>query len=243
MKAEEKKNDDASNAERDRRALDYLPLVRYVVGRLCIDLPASIDRDDLYSYGVLGLLHAATTYDPSRGVAFKTHAFIHIRGSILDELRKLDFLPRTRRDKVKKLDAAVARLQQSLGRAPSPEELAKELGVEEGDIDELLLVARTSNLLSIEDPGRSVPLGIACSKSEDPLDAAQQKEMKKALADAIGQLPEIEKKVIVLYYSEGLLLKEIGEVLGVTESRISQVHSRALFRLNRVLSPSLEGRK
>lgn len=242
MKAEDRK-DEADNAVRDQRVLDYLPLVRYVVGRLCLDLPASLDRDDLYSFGVLGLIHAATTYDPSRGVAFKTHAFIHIRGAILDELRKLDFLPRTRRDKVKRLDAAVARLQQALGRAPTPEELAKELGVDESDVDELLLTARTSNLLSIDDSGRPVPLGIACSKTEDPFESAQQKELQKSLADAIGHLPEIEKKVIVLYYSEGLLLKEIGEVLGVTESRVSQVHSRALFRLNRALTPSLEGRK
>lgn len=238
MNAEETK-DIAANEERDRRVLDYLPLVRYVVGRLSIELPQSIDRDDLYSYGVIGLLHAATTYDPSRGVAFKTHAFIHIRGAILDELRKLDFLPRTRRDKVKRVDAAIAELQQKLGRAPMPEELADKLGIEECEVDELLLTSRTANLLSLEEGSKAIPIGIACSKTEDPLESVGMEEAKRVLADAIASLPEVERRVIVLYYSEGLLLKEIGEVLGVTESRVSQIHSRAIFRLNRVLLPGL----
>ena len=240
MEAQERQTAEA-NEERDRRVLDYLPLVRYVVGRLCIELPQSLDRDDLYSFGVLGLLHAASTYDPSRGVAFKTHAFIHVRGAILDELRKMDFLPRTRRDKVKRVDTAVAQLQQELGRAPSPEELAARLGMEEEEVDEVLLAFRTTSLLSLEDPGKAVPIGIACSRSEDPSDSVQQEEAKKVLADAIANLPDVERKVVVLYYSEGLLLKEIGEVLGVTESRVSQIHTRALFRLNRVLTPALGG--
>lgn len=240
MDSEEKKIT-VSNEERDRRVVEYLPLVRYVVGRLCIDLPPSIDRDDLCSYGVIGLLHAAVAFDPSRGVSFKTFAFIHIRGAILDELRKHDFLPRTRRDKLKQLESAVAELQQHLGRAPMPEELAKSLGCEESEIDELLLVARTANLLSIDDLGKQVPIGIACSKTEDPLDTVEKSEAKKVLAEAIAGLPEMERRVLVLYYSEGLLLREIGEVLGVTESRVSQVHTRALFRLQRAMAPAFGG--
>lgn len=237
--SQEEKSNGTVNDERDRRVVDYLPLVRYVVGRLCLDLPPSLDREDLYGFGVLGLLHAATTYDSTRGVAFKTHAFIHIRGAILDELRKLDFLPRTRRDKLKRLDSAIAALQQELGRAPSPEELAAALGVPESEVDELLLTSRTASLCSLDDPTKSTPFGIACSKSEDPMENAQHGEIKKALADAIESLPEIERRVLVLYYSEGLLLREIGEVLGVTESRVSQVHTRAVFRLNRILSPAM----
>lgn len=237
--SEDKKPSPCTNEERDQRALDYLPLVRYVVGRLCLELPPSLDREDLYGFGVLGLLHAATTYDSTRGVAFKTHAFIHIRGAILDELRKLDFLPRTRRDKLKRMDSAIAELQQELGRTPTPEELATSLGVPESEVDELLLASKTASLFSLDDPYKSAPLGIACSKSEDPMESAQQGEIKKALADAIEALPEMERRVLVLYYSEGLLLREIGEVLGVTESRVSQVHTRAIFRLNKILAPAL----
>jgi len=232
---------DVNMEERDQRILDYLPLVHYVVGRLCIDLPPSFDRDDLCSLGVIGLLHAASTFDPSRGVAFKTHAYIHIRGAILDELRKMDFLPRTRREKIRQIDSAIGELQQELGRKPTPEELSKFLGMDQKAVDEMLLSSRTANLLSLNDTESGPGLGVAGKLSDNPMEMAQREEAKKVLATAIEGLPEAEKQVVVLYYSEGLLLREIGEVLGVTESRVSQIHSRALFRLNKALAPVLEG--
>lgn len=224
--------------DRDRLVTDYLPLVHHVLGRIPLRLPTTLDRDDLYEVGVLGLMNAATTFNAARGASFKTHAFVNIRGSILDELRKHDVVPRSRRDRVKLLKRAEALLVEDLGRTPTPEELAGATGLTLEQVEESLVNAHGMAMLSLEDGSGSTDSAtrildcIAMPSSEDPADAAAQREMKALLAVAIQELPERERRVIVLYYAEDLRLKEIGQVLDITESRVSQIHSRALALLN-----------
>jgi len=229
----------ASASERDLLILEHVPLLQHIVGRMSYDVPGSIQRDDLLGWGMRGLVEAADSFDPLRGLAFSTFAFPRIRGSILDELRRLDFLPRGRRDRLREVERAAARLEQENGVPPTPEELARELGTDADEIDEVLHSARVASWASL-DGGPSEELGALLTdpKSEDPVGSAEWNEMKALLVEAIGALPEQDKTVITLYYAEELLLREIAEILGVTESRVSQIHSRALYRLNRELKKS-----
>jgi RNA polymerase sigma factor FliA len=226
-------------AERDRLVLEHIPLLRHVVGRMAI--PSGLEREDLESFGMLGLIAAADSWEPSRGLQFSTYAFPKIRGAILDELRKQDFLPRGRRERLRDLDRAVARFEQAHGVAPAPEEIAAELGIEVDEVDEILASARITNELSLDAEGGESPLGALLSdpRSEDPIGSAEWNEMKALLVGAIHALGEQERTVITLYYGEELLLREISEILGVTESRVSQIHSRALYRMNRGLSAAI----
>ena len=235
-----------SQQKRDSFVTDYLPLVHHVLGRLPIHLPVTLDRDDLYGVGVLGLMQAADTFDPTRGASFKTHAFVNIRGAILDELRRHDPVPRSRRDRLKLVGETEKRLEEELGRPPTPEEIGQAAGLTQGQVDDVLVHAQGINIMSLEDrAGGSSDGGenrildcLQMPESPDPGDEASNRELKRALAVAIQELPERERRVIVLYYAEGLLLKEIGEVMSITESRVSQLHSRAVYRLNRALSTS-----
>lgn len=222
--------------DRDQLILQHIPLLKHIAGRMSFDMPGGIDRDDIYGYGMLGLIAAADSWDASRGLKFSTYAYTKIRGAILDELRRSDFLPRGRREKVRDLDKVVTRLEQENGVIPSPEEIAEVMGISPDEVDEILLSAKNSNETSI-DEGPSVELAaMLCDpKSDDPVGSAEFEEMKVLLVEAIQQLPDQEKTVITLYYAEELLLKEISEVLGVTESRVSQIHSRALYRMNKNL--------
>jgi RNA polymerase sigma factor for flagellar operon FliA len=206
-----------------------------------MSVPGGVDRDDLFGIGMLGLIAAADSYEKSRGLQFSTYAFPRIRGAILDDLRKQDFLPRGRRERVRDLDRAVAALEQANGIAPTPEEIAEALGTDVEEVDVILSSARTACELSLDDDGEA-RLGALLSdpRSQDPVGSAEWNEMKVLLVEAIGALPETEKTVITLYYGEELLLREISEVLGVTESRVSQIHSRAIYRLNRALSAPLD---
>jgi RNA polymerase sigma factor for flagellar operon FliA len=228
--------------ERDRLAEEYLPLVRHVVARIAMNLPAHVDSDELFQVGSVGLVNASRSFDEKRGVAFKTYAFALIRGAILDELRRLDVVPRSTREKIRAMDAAAAKLAQQLDRPPAPAEVAAALGTSETNVFELIRAARTVAMLSLDD-GASSPEALLvrdilpCPHSIDPSDAASQAELIEAVATRIGALPEAERRVITMYYREGLLLREIGEVLGVTESRVSQIHSRALARLQEMLRP------
>lgn len=227
-------------AERERLILEHVPLLHHIVGRLAIELPSRIDRDDLVGYGMIGLVGAADSFDPSRGLQFSTFAYSRIRGAILDELRKADFLPRGRREKVRDLERVVRRLEQENGAPPSPESIARELGCTLEEVDEILVSARSSSIASLDDgPSEELAQLIGDPRCEDPVDSAQWLETKDLLVAAIAELPEIEQSVVTLYYSEGLLLREIGEVLGVTESRVSQIHSRAIYRLNQRLADSV----
>lgn len=226
----------ASELDRERLILDHLALLQHIVGRMSLDVPGRVQRDDLFGWGMHGLIEAADSFDPGRGLQFSTFAYPRIRGAILDELRRLDFLPRGRRDRLREVERAVAELEQRHGTPPAPEEIAQHLGTTIDEVDEVLHSARVASWASL-DGGPSEEFGaLLCDpRSEDPVGSAEWNEMKALLVLSIGALPEPEKTVITLYYGEELLLKEIGEILGVTESRVSQIHSRALYRLNREL--------
>jgi RNA polymerase sigma factor FliA len=226
----------AREPDRDKLILDHIPLLQHIVGRMSLDVPGRVLRDDLFGWGMRGLIEAADGFDFARGLAFSTFAYPRIRGAILDEMRRMDFLPRGRRDRLREVERAVAELEQLHGAPPTPEEIALALGTTIDEVDEVLHSARVASWASL-DGGPSQELGALLTdpKSDDPVGSAEWNEMKAMLVHAIGTLPDTEKTVITLYYGEELLLKEIGEVLGVTESRVSQIHSRALYRLNREL--------
>jgi len=230
----------AESFDREKLILDHVPLLKHIVGRMALDLPASIERDDLYGFGMLGLIQASDSWEPGRGLKFSTYAYTKIRGAILDELRRLDFLPRGRREKVRELERAVARLEQETGVAASPERVADTLGVTLGEVDEILLSAKSAGCTSLDGEVSKELMGkLADPRCDDPQGSAEWLEMKDLLVAAIGELPEQEQSVITLYYAEELLLREIAGILGVTESRVSQIHTRALFRLNGTLTAAI----
>jgi RNA polymerase sigma factor for flagellar operon FliA len=225
-----------SAAERDRLVEQFLPLVRYVVARLPVTLPAWLDRDDFYSVGLMGLMHAASTFDPSRGASFKTFAYTAIRGAILDEVRKHDPVPRNRRDRLRRLERTSAALHAELDREPTLAEIAEVMQCTEEDLDDDLQALHTSRTLSLDEPrgdgeGGSMAERLAAAGAQDPGDSAGDRETLERLTKAIVELPETDRHVVVLYYNEQLYLKEIGTILGVTESRVSQILTRATERL------------
>jgi RNA polymerase sigma factor for flagellar operon FliA len=223
--------------DRDKLILDHVPLLKHLVGRMSFDLPPSIERDDLFGWGMLGLIQAADTWDPGRGLKFSTFAFTKIRGAILDELRRSDFLPRGRRERVRELDRVMAEIEQRTGAAPTPEEIAAAMGTTLEEIDEILLSARSAGLASLDEEMSSKLFErLNDPRTDDPQGSVEWHETKRLLEGAIRSLPEQERIVITLYYAEELLLREIARVLDVTESRVSQIHTRALYRLNRELS-------
>lgn len=227
----------AASFDREKLILDHVPLLKHLVGRMSFDLPSSVDRDDLFGFGMLGLIQAADSWEPGRGLKFSTYAFPKIRGAILDELRRADFLPRGRREKVRELDRAAAELEQRAGIAPTPEELASHLGLSLEEVDEVLLSAKSAGHASLdEDVSDTLFQRLNDPQNDDPQHSAEFQELKSLLAEAIKALADQERTVITLYYGEELLLREIAQVLGVTESRVSQIHTRALYRLNRELS-------
>lgn len=231
------KNTQISSAERDVMIIEHIPLLRHIVGRMNFDGKGGLDQDDLYGFGMLGLIAAADAFDPSRGLKFSTFAYPKIRGAILDELRRMDFLPRGRRERVRDVDKVVRELEQRNGYPPSPEEIASQMGLSAEDVDEALTHARHCAEISIDDePTARVASMLSDPKSDCPVGSAEWEETRELLANVITLLPEQEKTVITLYYGEELLLREISEILGVTESRVSQIHSRALYRLNQNLS-------
>lgn len=226
-------------AVRDRLILTYAPLVKYVAGRLGSGLPAHVDEGDLVSYGLLGLIGAIERYDPGRDIKFETYAIARIRGAIIDELRALDWVPRSVRSRARQIERAIGELEAKLGRAPTDEEIAAKVGMSVVELDETLTdisrssIAALDELWSVSGDGDQVSLldTIEDESTARPADALDETEMREALADAIARLPEREKLVVTLYYYEELTLREIGEVLGVTESRVSQLHTKAILRL------------
>ncbi|MCA8957018.1 MAG: FliA/WhiG family RNA polymerase sigma factor [Planctomycetes bacterium] len=222
-----------SQTARDELVEQYLPLVRYVVARLPVTMPSSLDRDDFFSVGVMGLVHAASAYDPNRGASFKTFAFTAIRGAILDEIRKHDPVPRSRRDRLRKMERESTAMTATLQREPTLEELAERLGEAVTDLEQDLLAQHTSRTLSMDDgadEGHTLATRIF-GESCNPGERAERTELVEALTKAISELPETDRHVIVLYHYEDLYLKEIGEILGVSESRVSQILTRATERL------------
>jgi len=228
-----------SAAERERLILEYAPMIRYVAGRIAMRLPAHVAMEDLIGAGVLGLIDAVDKFDPEKNVKFKTYAEFRVRGAILDELRAMDWVPRSVRKKSSDLEDAIGRLQNRLGRPAEDEEIAEELGIGLDELHRLLDEVSGVNLLSLDDADS--PLGNLDSEQvmeamgreglEDPLVMLGLVELRRVIASAIEGLPEKEKLVVSLYYYDELTMREIGEVLGYTESRISQMHTKAILRL------------
>jgi RNA polymerase sigma factor FliA len=226
-------------AVRDRLILTYAPLVKYVAGRLGSGLPAHVDEGDLVSYGLLGLISAIERYDPGRDIKFETYAIARIKGAIIDELRALDWVPRSVRSRAREIERAIAELEAKLGVAPTDEQIAEKIGITVEELGESLTdisrssIAALDELWSVSGEGDQVSLmdTIEDTTGPRPAEALDETEMREALAEAIARLPEREKLVVTLYYYEELTLREIGEVLGVTESRVSQLHTKAVLRL------------
>jgi RNA polymerase sigma factor for flagellar operon FliA len=234
-------------ALRDRLILTYAPLVKYVAGRLGSGLPAHVDEGDLVSYGLLGLIGAIDRYDPERDIKFETYAIMRIKGAIIDELRALDWVPRSVRSRAREIERAIAELEAKLGRAPEDDEIAAKIGITTDELEESLTdisrssIAALDELWSVSGEGDQVSLldTIEDSSGPRPTDALDETELRETLAEAIARLPEREKLVITLYYYEELTLREIGEVLSVTESRVSQLHTKAVLRLRSRLGGAL----
>src|SRR5213083_2323963 len=225
----------------------YAPIVKYVAGRLGSGLPAHVDEGDLVSYGLLGLISAIERYDPDRDVKFETYAIARIKGSILDELRALDWVPRSVRSRARQIERAMSELEAKIGRAPTDEEIAEKVGITVEELEGSLTDISRSSIAALDElwtisgsGGDQVALidTIEDTQGPEPQSAFAQNELREMVADAITSLPEREKLVITLYYYEDLTLREIGEVLGVTESRVSQLHTKAILRLKARLSSS-----
>jgi len=232
---------------RDRLILTYAPLVKYVAGRLGSGLPAHVDEGDLVSYGLLGLMGAIERYEPDRDVKFETYAIARIKGAIIDELRAMDWVPRSVRSRAREIERAIAELEAKLGTAPTDEQIAAKVGITVEELEESLAEIARSSIAALDElwtvsggDGDQIALidTIEDADAPDPQRSLSQTEMKEAIADAIARLPEREKLVVTLYYYEELTLREIGEVLGVTESRVSQLHTKAILRLKARLSGS-----
>jgi RNA polymerase sigma factor FliA len=218
----------------------YSPLVKYVAGRMASGLPAHVEEADLISYGLVGLISAIERFEPQREIRFETYALPRIKGAIIDELRSLDWVPRSVRARAREIERANVTLEGKLHRAPTDEEMSLEMGITVEDFQESLLqishstIAALDELWSISDTsGDQVSLldTIQDPGAPDPASVIDASELKDRVADSIARLPEREKLVIALYYYENLTLREIGEVLGVTESRVSQLHTKAVLRL------------
>jgi RNA polymerase sigma factor for flagellar operon FliA len=224
---------------REQLIMQYAPLVRYVAGRVGVGLPASVEQGDLVSYGVFGLIDAIEKYDPERAIKFETYAINRIRGAIIDELRSIDWIPRSVRTKARDVERAISTLETRLQRTPPEQEIAAELGLGISELRAVFSqvsfvhVAALDEVLGGSDRGDRATLGesLPDDRSEEPGDALDDEEMRLLLARAIHTLPEREQIVVTLYYYEGLTLAEIGLVLSVTESRVCQLHTKAMMQM------------
>lgn len=217
----------------------YAPLVKYVAGKVSVGMPHNVEFDDLVSYGTFGLLDAIEKYDPSKEVKFKTYAMTRVRGAIFDELRSIDWIPRSIRQKAKQVEKIIVELENKMGRTADDEEIAQELDISVDEFHSLVSKLSGTSLVSLNDiwhgNDESDELSfietIESPANLNPDVMVEREEIKQVIVEAIKKLPDREKKVVVLYYYEDLTLKEIGEVLEVTESRVSQLHTKAIMRL------------
>jgi RNA polymerase sigma factor for flagellar operon FliA len=225
---------------RERLVVAYSPLVKYVAGRMASGLPSHVEEADLISYGLLGLIGAIERYDPDREIKFETFAVSRIKGAIIDELRSLDWVPRSVRARAREIEKVHGRLENNLQRAPTEQEMASSLDMDLEEFRDALLEIANSSVLALDDlwtvadpTGGQISLldTIRDPTAVDPQQEIDATELKDRLADAIESLPDRERLVIALYYYENLTLREIGEVLAVTESRVSQLHTKAVLGL------------
>jgi len=232
--------DTADPRLRERLILHYSPLVKYVAGRVGVGLPPNIEQADLVSYGIFGLIDAIEKFDISRAIKFETYAISRIKGAIIDELRSMDWVPRSVRSRAREIERAIVELENKLHRPPADEEIAKALGISEDEFQDNLTAISRSSVAALDElwtisssGGDTVSLidTLQDPNADDPSLEMTRTEVRESLATAIGKLPERERTVITLYYYEELTLREIGEVLGVTESRVSQLHTKAILRL------------
>ena len=227
------------NSTRERLVLEYAPLIKYIAQKIAARLPANIELDDLISSGVIGLMDAIEKYDSNRDNKFKTYAEFRIRGAILDELRAQDWVPRSVREKAKILERCYAKIEQKMGRQATDEEVCEALSISQEEYHDLLNQVRSVSLLSYDDISsfskadkRSLHgMGEGNSKAATPFNEVNVAYIKRMIAESIQDLPEKQRLVLSLYYYEDLNLKEIGRVLDVTESRVSQLHTQAILRL------------
>ncbi|MBM3660925.1 MAG: RNA polymerase sigma factor WhiG [Actinobacteria bacterium] len=232
---------DGAPEVRERLILHYSPLVKFVAGRVAAGLPQSIEQSDLVSYGIFGLIDAIDKFDPSRGFKFETYAISRIKGAIIDELRSIDWVPRSVRAKARAVERAYSKLENELRRTPEDKEVAAELGMTEAELDAVLSQVSFTGLVALDEllsAGGSGDRGSSSTvmdtipdRAHDPVEAFEVDEMKHLLADAINRMPDRERLVLTLYYYESLTLAEIGGVLGVTESRVCQIHTKAILQL------------
>jgi RNA polymerase sigma factor for flagellar operon FliA len=230
---------------REKLILHYAPLVKYVAGRVGVGLPPNIEQADLVSYGIFGLIDAIEKFDVNRAIKFETYAISRIKGAIIDELRSIDWIPRSIRSKAREVERAYAALEARLHRTPTEPEVAAELGIKLDELHAIFGQVSFVNVVALDEllnvngeKGDKVSLvdTLEDTKAEDPVRVFESQETKHLLARAINMLPEREKIVVTLYYYEGLTLAEIGQVLGVTESRICQMHTKAVLQLRAKLA-------
>ena len=238
-----------SSQLRDKFIRQYMPLVKYVAGKVSVGMPGSVDFDDLVGYGQFGLLDAINKFDPEKNVKFKTYAVTRIRGAIFDELRTLDWVPRSVRQKSREIEDTIVQLESKLGRPASDSEVANAMGISEDEYHQTILKVSGTSVLSLNDVWYSgeesehVSIGdcIESPASLNPDVIVEREEIRRVIIEAINELPEKEKMVLVLYYHEDMTFKEIGQVLEVSESRVSQLHTKANLRLRSKLTNIRKG--
>jgi len=228
---------------REQLILQHLDLVKYIAGRMAVRVPASVSEDDLLGWGILGLLDAIEKFDVEQNIKFATYAAFRVRGAIIDEIRSLDWAPRTLRLRARQVDTAAGRLRGELGREPTTDEIARQLNMKPKDVEEVLANVRNVATVSLnemytDENGEAVYAAafIADGEAGTPLDDAMRQESIDLLAEAISRLPETQQQVLHLYYYEELTLKEIGAVIEVSESRICQIHKEATKRLRAMMA-------
>lgn len=228
---------------REKLILQYTPLVKYVLGRLAVTLPDIIDSEDIMSYGLIGLITAVERFDPDKGVKFETYGISRIRGNIIDELRSLDWIPRSARERVREISRSMVRLESELQRSPTDQEVADDIGMDVKRYRDIL--ARTSvttfsldRPVSMSDSDERITVGdvIADEASPDPGRQVEMHELEDELTQAIETLPDRERLLLSLYYHEDLTMKEISQVLEISESRVCQIHARAVLKLQAKLA-------
>lgn len=233
---------------REQLVLQYAPLVKYVAGRVGVGMPSNVEHADLVSYGMFGLIDAIEKFDVDRGFKFETYAMTRIRGAIIDELRSVDWVPRSVRSKARRIEEAMQRFETRHSRSPSDAELAEELGVDDEELATMLSQVSLTNMVALDealDVGDGDRIAVVDTLEDDETDRPEESfdevETRQLLHQAIGRLSEREQTVLGLYYFEGMTLAQIGDILGVTESRVSQIHTKSVLNLRTKLTDRFAG--